>query len=228
MTPRIAHRPLELAGPDLAEAPVVVGRVHVRDDDLAQLAAGARHEDHAMPGLDGLGHRPAGPDGLVVGMGVDGHEGRAMARGRRSSWSRMLAQPGTSGPCRGSPGIGATLRRMIDRIAAPPAGRRSRGAPVEAAIRPAEPDEVAFVAYGEDCILSGRTDPRCRPAERHAQRRTTSTPSPASPSSGSTTGMPIQVDEVVVAARRAASSSTPAARAATPPGASARCPSTWR
>ncbi len=76
-----AHRPLELAGPDLAEAAVVVGRVHVRDDDLAELAAGAGHEDHAVAGLDRLGHRAAGPDRLVVGMGVDGHQGRAVARG---------------------------------------------------------------------------------------------------------------------------------------------------
>ena len=34
-----------------------------------------------MAGLDGLGHRPAGPDRLVVGVGVDGHQGRAVARG---------------------------------------------------------------------------------------------------------------------------------------------------
>ena len=48
------HRALELARPDLAEAAVVVGRVHVGDDDLAHLAAGARDEDHAVAGLHGL------------------------------------------------------------------------------------------------------------------------------------------------------------------------------
>ena len=36
---QVAHRPLELARPDLAQTPVVVGRVHVRNDDLAELAA---------------------------------------------------------------------------------------------------------------------------------------------------------------------------------------------
>ena len=92
-----AHRPLELARPDLAEAAVVVGRVHVRNDDLAELAARPGHEDHAMSGLRGLGHRAAGPDGLVVGMGVDVHERRAMARGV-CRHGRDASAPGTSRP----------------------------------------------------------------------------------------------------------------------------------
>ena len=103
-----AHRPLQLAGPDLAEAAVVVGRVHVRDDDLAELAARPGHEDDAVAGLDGFGHRAAGPDRLVVGMGVDGHQGRAMARGL-GGHARDASAPRTSGPCRGL-GAAATIR----------------------------------------------------------------------------------------------------------------------
>ena len=79
-----AHRALELGGTELAEPPVVVGRVHLGDDDLAQLAAGAGHEDDAMAVGDGLGHRPAGPDRLVVGVGVDGHQGRPIGAGASS------------------------------------------------------------------------------------------------------------------------------------------------
>ncbi len=76
------HRPLELDRPDLAEPAMVLGRVHVRDDDLAHLAAGAGDEDDAMPGGDGLGHRAAGADRLVVGVGVDGHEGGSVGAAR--------------------------------------------------------------------------------------------------------------------------------------------------
>ena len=74
------HRPFQLAGPDLGQPAVVLRRVHRRDDDLALLAAGARHEHDPMPGGHGLGHRAAGPDRLVVGMGVDGHEGGSVGR----------------------------------------------------------------------------------------------------------------------------------------------------
>ena len=61
---------------------MVVGRVHVRHDDLAHLAAGARDEDDAAALGDRLGHRPAGADRLVIGVGVDGHEGRDVDGGR--------------------------------------------------------------------------------------------------------------------------------------------------
>ena len=81
----VGHRPLELDGPELAEPPVVLGRVHLRDDDLALLAAGAGDQDDAVAGLDGLDHRPARADRLVVGVGVDGHEGRAVGGGGRSA-----------------------------------------------------------------------------------------------------------------------------------------------
>ena len=87
------HRPFQLAGPDLAQAAVVVGRVHVGDDDLAELAACPGHEDDAVAGLHRLGHRPAGPDRLVVGVGVDGHQGRAMARRSSVVMLGMLAHP---------------------------------------------------------------------------------------------------------------------------------------
>jgi len=75
------HRPLELAGTDLAEAAMVVRRVHVRHDDLAELTACPGDENDAMTRLDGLRHRAAGSDGLVVRMGVHGHERRTMRFG---------------------------------------------------------------------------------------------------------------------------------------------------
>ena len=220
----VAHRPLELAGPDLAEAPVVVGRVHVGDDDLAELAARAGHEHDAVPGLDGLGHRAAGPDRLVVGVGVDGHQGRAMARWSSVVMLGMLAQPGTSGPCRRS---GAWRARIAVHDRSDPAPACDVGVltaddwPVEAGV--GTPDEVAFVAYGEDCILSGRTvldadrltdmlnaARRVRARRRHA-------------SSGSTTG---RRSRSMRSSSRATScsSSTPAVRAATPLGATGRMP----
>ena len=65
------------------EPTVVVGRVHVGDDDLAHLAARAGDEDDAQARGHGLGHRAAGPDRLVVGVGVDGHERRDVGR---SAW----------------------------------------------------------------------------------------------------------------------------------------------
>jgi hypothetical protein len=82
------HRPLQLARPDLAEPAVVVGRVHLRDDDLTQLAPGAGHEHDAMAGGDGLRHRPAGADRLVIGVGVDRHHGRAVGCGVGSHGQR--------------------------------------------------------------------------------------------------------------------------------------------
>ena len=89
----VAHRPLQLDGPDLAKAAVVVGRVHVGDDDLAHLAARAGDEDDALCRGDGLGHRPAGPDRLVVGVGMDGHQGRDVGcRGGSVGHGAMLAR----------------------------------------------------------------------------------------------------------------------------------------
>ena len=81
-----AHRVLELAHPDLAEPAVVLGRVHLGDDDLALLAARAGDEHDPPAVADRSGHRPAGADRLVVGMGVDGHERESVVgfgRGRR-------------------------------------------------------------------------------------------------------------------------------------------------
>jgi hypothetical protein len=77
---QLAHRPLELGGPELGKPAMVVGRVHLGDDDLAHLAPRARHEDHAPAGRYCLCHRAAGADRLVVGVGVDGHEGRHVGR----------------------------------------------------------------------------------------------------------------------------------------------------
>jgi len=66
---------LELAHPDLAEPAAVRRGVELGEDDLAELAPGAGHEDDPVAVGDGLRHDPAGADGLVVGVGVDGHEG---------------------------------------------------------------------------------------------------------------------------------------------------------
>src|SRR5450759_4116342 len=43
-----AHRRLQLRGPDLAEAPVVLGRIQLRVDDLAELAARTSDQDDAV------------------------------------------------------------------------------------------------------------------------------------------------------------------------------------
>ena len=98
-----AHGPLELAGPDLAETTVVVLRVHVRHDDLAELAARAGHQ-HDSPAIrDRPGHRPAGPDRLVVGVGVDGHQRRAMD-GRGRVFGLVGHASNASAMCPGAPG----------------------------------------------------------------------------------------------------------------------------
>jgi hypothetical protein len=52
---------------------MVVRRVHLGDDDLAQLATGAGDQDDPMANLDGLCH-PTRPNRFVVRMGVDGHQ----------------------------------------------------------------------------------------------------------------------------------------------------------
>ena len=71
-----SHGPFQFAGTDLAEPSVVVRRVHVGDDDLAHLATGARDEHDAATCLDRFGHRPTRPDRFVVGVRMDGHQGR--------------------------------------------------------------------------------------------------------------------------------------------------------
>ena len=71
----LGHRCFHLGGPQLAEAPVVVGRVQLGDDDLAHLAPRAGDDHHPMAGRDGLGERATHAHGLVVGVGVDRHQG---------------------------------------------------------------------------------------------------------------------------------------------------------
>ena len=86
------HRPLQLAGPDLAQAAVVLGRVHLGDDDLAHLAAGAGHEHDAPARAHGEGHRAAGPDRLVVGVGVHRHQGEHVGGvGTGSGWGDVAS-----------------------------------------------------------------------------------------------------------------------------------------
>ena len=200
-----AHRPLELAGPDLAEAAVVVRRVHLGDDDLAELAAGAGHEDDAMAGRDRLGHRPAGPDRLVVGVGVDGHQGRAMrprvvgGHGHRdASAPRYFRAPVAIRPS------GATIQRpcsIASRDACAFAFSKPRRRIVERRGRDRAPDrgEVDFVAYGEDCILSGRTVLDSDRLIGHAQRPRRVRAHRRRRSSASTTASRCQIDDVVVA-----------------------------
>ena len=153
----VAHRPLELARPDLAEAAVVVGGVHVGHDDLAELAARPGDEDHAMAGRDGLGHRPAGPDRLVVGMGMDGHQRRAVGSG-------VIGHGlDASAPVTFERFFAARMAPMMtdDRSDPEPPSRgvhpRRTAPTVEMTMVPETPDIVAFVAYGADCVLSGRT-----------------------------------------------------------------------
>ena len=76
-----AHGPLQLHRAQLTEPTMVVRRVELRHDDLTHLAAGAGHQDHAVAVGDGLGHRAAGADGLVVGMRVHGHQGEGTGGG---------------------------------------------------------------------------------------------------------------------------------------------------
>ena len=54
-------------------------------------------EHDAMARGDGLGHGPTGADRLVVRVGVDGHQGRAMARGVGRHGVPMLAHPARPG-----------------------------------------------------------------------------------------------------------------------------------
>ena len=72
--PEPGQRAAELLGADLAELGVVLGRVHLGHDDLAVLATGAGDADHAVAGATVAGHDAAGGDGLVIRVGVHGHE----------------------------------------------------------------------------------------------------------------------------------------------------------
>jgi hypothetical protein len=73
---QLAHRVLELRGPQLGEAAVVLGGVEVGHHDVALLAARARDDDDAAALGDGAGERAAHADRLVVGMRVNGHQGQ--------------------------------------------------------------------------------------------------------------------------------------------------------
>ena len=102
----VAHGPLELHGAQLAEAAMVVRRVELGDDDLAQLAACPGDEHDPATRGDGLRHRAAAADRLVVGVGMDRHEGGDV---RRAGFGRHGADA-TAGTGRRSPG-----RRRYDR-----------------------------------------------------------------------------------------------------------------
>ena len=86
---------------------MVVRRVELGDDDLAQLAACPGDEHDPAPRVDGLRHRAAAADRLVVGMRMDRHEGGDVRRagfgrheadataetGRRSRGRRRYDRP---------------------------------------------------------------------------------------------------------------------------------------
>ena len=126
--PELVHRQLEFHGPEFAEPAVVVRGVERGDHDLALLAPGAGDEDDPMAVGDGLGDRAARADRLVVGVGVDGHQGQAVRLGRIG---RIAAVPFLIRPAGvGSMG-GVNRERVVGivghaRIIAPLAAARNR------------------------------------------------------------------------------------------------------
>ncbi len=72
---KLLQREPELLLAHLPEPSVVLRRIELGHDNLSVLAAGARNADHAIAVPAVAGHDAAGGDRLVVGMGVDGHEG---------------------------------------------------------------------------------------------------------------------------------------------------------
>jgi hypothetical protein len=82
------HRGLELRRAKLTETTVVLRRGELGHHDLAEFAPRAGDEDDSLTLGGVLRHRPAGADGLVVRMGVDGHEREAMVGGRAGLGSR--------------------------------------------------------------------------------------------------------------------------------------------
>ena len=106
--------------------------------DLAVLAPGGEHEDDAVPVGGRLGHRAAGGDRLVVGVGVEGDERRHAAeatdaptrwRRPRGAWRRGRRRS----PTRRAPRRCAGRRGPAGRCTAP--GVRRSAAPAPAARR---------------------------------------------------------------------------------------------
>ena len=148
---------------------MVVRRVHVLDDDLAQLAAGAGDEDDPVTGLDGLGHRPAGADRLVVGMSVDGHEGQASISHRLN---RSALGPPAAGRTRRCHRSEDTISGPAATIAACPARSPARSpACVSSTARPSSPARTARCSWPISAPTSSRSShPRATPRAAGARR----------------------------------------------------------
>ena len=147
VTPRARHRRLELGGPDLGEPAVVLRRVELRHDDLAELAAGAGDEDDAVAGGDGLRHHAARSRssrrrdgrGRSSGCGGPRESGTQSWADRtptiglvghdRPRWGIMAATGGAARDCRQRPGEendvdrAGPSRRIPRRRVATPGGR---------------------------------------------------------------------------------------------------------
>src|SRR5699024_12602682 len=75
--PQRARGRVDLGLPDLLErARLLCG--DGAGDDLALLAAGRGHQHHARPGRDQGGEQRAGGERFVVGVRVDGEDGRGV------------------------------------------------------------------------------------------------------------------------------------------------------
>ena len=83
-------------------------RVELGDDDLAQLASGPGDEHDPATRGDGFRHRAAATDRLVVGVGMDRHEGGDVLARRASVVMGPMLPPG---PTDGPRDAGATIGR---------------------------------------------------------------------------------------------------------------------
>ena len=201
----------------------------VRDDDLAHLAARAGDEDDPMAGRDGLGHRAAGPDRLVVGVGVDGHQGGAMGAARIGvGGGGRVGHAADASAGRGSaPGRGATIARWHaphgPGAARRPARRRLLDGPGRAVLHDAPRRSRGGRRQGR--ATRGRRDPRLgsavgrRRGGRDANRRLLPRGQPQQAQrSGSTSSRTAGAEVLrrLLGARRRARRELPAGRARAP------------
>jgi hypothetical protein len=151
----VGHRRFELGRPDLAEATMVVRGVHLWNDDLPELAACAGDEDDTVAVADRLGHDAAGPDRLVVGVGVGGHEGEGH-RGILAADPYLRREDAGSGEAHPDPVIGAIGSRLRLVMRQPAAGGPDAPGAGDAIPGGEALPEIDFVAYTSDERLSGK------------------------------------------------------------------------